>query len=175
MKKPAAILLLLVFGIATIGYFPLFKLLQLQARHEMKIRIKQGVDKRELLPIFFSRSQSPQWIRNGKELRYNHTLFDVVKTERTAQGWVYYCIHDKQESKLFSELNTWVDRQLQNENIPCGNAAKLFMQIFSWVFTSGSPSCFLPGIIRKMVNTVTLLPAFYSVFPDTESPPPDLS
>ena len=106
LKKLFASILLLVFVYTLFGYYPVFLFLQNNIKKEIKSRIKLAVPDSELQLIIVNESNIAQvkWF-DKNEFLLDGNLYDVVRIENNKQGEpVYYCINDKQEMKLFTNL-----------------------------------------------------------------------
>ncbi|WP_153796353.1 hypothetical protein [Foetidibacter luteolus] len=114
MKKALTIFFLLVFSFYAGGFYSFFIIFQQQARKEIKQQIKRDVPVRELTAIHISRDGKDEleWFEEGKEFHYHNMMYDVVKTEQSADSIVYYCINDVQEKSLFAFLDKMVQDHL---------------------------------------------------------------
>lgn len=121
MKLRAAISLLLFTAMIylTSGYFVVFKLQQFHIKREVKQRLKAGVPESRLtlvkIPVEWEKSGSSQFQRiHAGEFRYHGEMYDIVRSEAKGDTTFYYCIHDKEETKLFANL----DKLIQTDSAP---------------------------------------------------------
>lgn len=111
-----SIIILSIFILVVVGPVFIFKMEQYKVRKEIKTAIKQGVPEHELTVIRVDESNKWElkWIE-GHEFRYKGRMYDVVRSERNGSVITYYCVHDKQEEKLFNHLDELVNRKMGNE------------------------------------------------------------
>lgn len=110
MKRLILFLLLGIFLYNQVGYFIAFKLLQQQARKEIKKKLKNSVPESELAVFTFSRKEAAdlQWVKEGKEFMHNGSMYDVVRAEEHEGAITYHCVNDEQEKQLFVDLEKHV-------------------------------------------------------------------
>lgn len=97
------------------------------------MQIKNGVPENELINILVTRE-------NRKELNWKHDhefelkgiFYDVVQKEKIKNGIVYRCVTDEQETVLFTNLQSEVNKELQKN----GN---LKNSLHSFEYTSTKP------------------------------------
>ena len=124
IKKIAPILLLFIFIFNIAGYYFAFKAVQLAIKHNVHSEIKSGVFTKKLSVITVNKSDlsSINWIEYGKEMIYNKKIYDIVKSDETAETITYDCMNDADEELLFEELEEHINRHLighkPNKNTP---------------------------------------------------------
>ena len=161
----------MVFSIA--GFYPVYVILQLQARQEIKMRIKQGVPESEIHKIVFAVNEKINWVRKGKEFSFKNQLYDVVRKEYLKDHVIYYCINDKQEEKLFAGLDEMVRKQMADKDSSQGNTAESFSDLFSQIYVAVEPFRFA-GMISSSKTFFDHQCTVISRHLETESQPPDL-
>ncbi|MCB0431426.1 MAG: hypothetical protein H6585_10315 [Flavobacteriales bacterium] len=174
MKRILSITLLVSLVISVAGPYPLYKFLQYRTRREVKTQIGNQIAPDELKQLVFPRSAEITWLEDGKELMHQGELYDVVKKENQNGRVILHCIDDKQESRLFTKMDEWVRKRLDNDRDNAGQSARMLVKIMTLQYlvkqpyhiqlTTGfselsSPYCF---------SAITTLG-------DPESPPPDLA
>lgn len=114
------------------GGFIAFELSKKQVKQSIKLKLKAGVPKNELITFNITSKQykSLQWVKKDKEFKLGNDMFDVVtRTEEKGQITIV-CINDKQETELFKQLDQLVNLNMGNaKNIPKskkGNSLSLF-------------------------------------------------
>ncbi|MFM2225089.1 MAG: hypothetical protein RJA07_1291 [Bacteroidota bacterium] len=91
--------------IATVGYHPIFSVLQNKIKHEM-IVLKKNVTADEVIKISFSKNESGKIadknfeLLNDDEFIFNHHYFDIVKKIISKNEITYYCLCDEKETNL---------------------------------------------------------------------------
>ncbi|QNR25746.1 hypothetical protein [Croceimicrobium hydrocarbonivorans] len=95
---------LLLFHIGGNGLF--FQIQRQQIRRAVKTRIKTGVPQKELhaLKINNENTREFHWV-NDHELRYNGSMYDVVREENRPSERILWCIEDREEEALFVQLD----------------------------------------------------------------------
>lgn len=126
MKKSLSILLLGIFLFNSAGYYLVFKVAQIEIKKEIKREIKLGLQSEELSVIRFSNSEIKNiiWVKKNKEFIYLDQMFDIVKSISEDNYITYYCINDKQEKKLFKDLEQQVLKQIENNKNSKNNSTK---------------------------------------------------
>ncbi len=113
MKALISYLLLFVFLFNILGYIIVFKITEIEVKRELKSKIKSS----ELHLISFSKNDFDQinWIEEGKEFILNNNMYDIVKKETSDKMVLLYCIDDKQETQLFSNLEEHINKHIANQ------------------------------------------------------------
>lgn len=175
MKKIFSIFLLAIFLFDLVGFFPLFKYAQNKIQKEIKGQLKKTVPQGELyvINVPVEKVNDLDWKREGKEFRYNGTMYDIVKSE-TKNGVVqYHCINDKQETQLFANLEELVNQQMDNGKSPFGKTTKRILKKTSTLkYITTNPFVFA---LNNDINSNNFdYTFFYSpVFLEIFSPPPN--
>lgn len=99
------------------GYVIVFKITQIQIKKEVKREIKSKIKSSDLHLISFSKKDFEQinWIEEEKEFVLNNKMYDIVKKEMSDNMVLLYCIDDKQETQLFSNLDAHINKHLTND------------------------------------------------------------
>ncbi|HNX43251.1 MAG TPA: hypothetical protein PLJ84_00855 [Bacteroidales bacterium] len=86
-------------------------------RKEVKKQIIAGIDKDQLVLLKFARNESRDKLRweHAGEFEYNGRMYDVVDTDTTANGIVYWCWCDDEESKLNRQLSLLTGKILHTD------------------------------------------------------------
>lgn len=116
MKVLISYLLLSVFLFNTIGYIITFKVVQLQIKREVKRELKSKIKSSDLYAIRLSSTEyeSLQWIEKEREFVLNGKMYDIVKTEYKNGVIILSCIDDKQEKKLFANLEDHISKYISD-------------------------------------------------------------
>jgi len=163
------ILFMLLFGMG--GHLILFKLERTAIRREIKERLEHSIPKEELCLIRFSTDKKIDWKRKDKEFRYLGDMYDVVYKEYHAGVIHYYCIKDKEETKLLANLEKLVKEHTGKTKQ--GKTAKNLLKVFLSLsyFPPGQITialCFSGGAVRKTEYSDQEI----SFVQDTHTPPP---
>ena len=151
MKKAISIVLLGFFLFNTAGYYVFFKIAQIEIKREIKKEMKLSLQLEELTIIKFRTSDinSIHWIEKNKEFIYHDQMFDIVKSSSNINETTFYCINDKQEKKLFQNLEEQVLKQIENNKNSKSDSSKknadnivktyFFEEFISFLFQGSSP------------------------------------
>ncbi|MBL7889590.1 MAG: hypothetical protein JNL24_08560 [Bacteroidia bacterium] len=126
MKAIISYLLLTVFLFNILGYVVVFKISQIQIKKEVKRELKSKIKHSELHLISFNQNDFDQinWFEEGKEFILNNKMYDIVKTETSENLVLLYCIDDKQEAQLFSNLDEHINKHIANQQSKSKNKSK---------------------------------------------------
>lgn len=100
----------------SLDYF-VFKYRQSVIRKEIKKEIKNGVAESDLTTFTVSQllNGKLEWIKPGKEFRLKGNMYDIVRSETENGNYVYKCINDTQETELFAELDSLVEKRMNGD------------------------------------------------------------
>lgn len=104
MRQPIRILLLMLLTVSVCLLPATFKLRQNHIRKEVKMRIKAGVDEKDLYSLSFAKNETIYWTKESKEFQWNQHLWDVVTKVVEGDSIHFRCLRDDQEKALFSGL-----------------------------------------------------------------------
>ena len=132
MKKIISVFLLSIFLFNTVGYYVVFKVAQFEIKKEIKKEIKLGLKADDLKIIKFAHSEinTINWVEKGKEFIHLDQMFDIVKSTSDDSFITFYCINDKQEKKLFENLETQILKVIENNKNSKENSSKESLNTF---------------------------------------------
>lgn len=175
MKRIIATFLFSVIGISIIGFFPLFKLVQYEHWQQVGGKINGEIPFHELTKIKFAKNDKIEWLRIGKELRYQNQVFDVVKYKTINDEIVYWCVEDDKENELISLLDAFLKREIEDENSSSEDDAQILLEkIFSELFFSEHLYAVLNFYELKKTH-FNYQPDFSLIYLSIETPPPELT
>lgn len=95
------------------GFVGYFELSRWQIKKHIKQTIKKGVPLSDLTVLTFSAKELDKltWVEDH-EFKFNGRMYDVVSRKYDRNNTKLYCIHDKQEEKLFVGLGDAVSQKL---------------------------------------------------------------
>ena len=100
-----------------------FNVRRTQIHTEIKQQIKKNIPIEDLHVIRFSENDTPQWMKDQKEFKFQGHLYDIVRSTEADNGdKVYYCIDDIQEKSLFAFLENDVNNLLGNPDNSLGSS-----------------------------------------------------
>ncbi|MGZ5242830.1 MAG: hypothetical protein ACXWEY_09150 [Bacteroidia bacterium] len=151
----------------------MFRILQLQARREIKTRIKNSVPSYELHAINATQNEAElHWHQEGKEFRLNGKMYDVVHVETKDGQTIYHCVDDVDEARLFAHLDDMVNENMDHDQSARGKTARNLLKHFSQVYIT--PQFIFP--VQIIANyQVTYIPHFENALghiPEKLTPPP---
>ncbi len=161
-------------ALSQFGYYCFCSLQLYLTRQSAREKILEQIPENLLTKISASDNQIKiEWIEEGKELRLNGEMFDVVKMKNEGGEQYIYCINDGQEDYLIKVIEKIV--KANTENSPGtgkhNNTAKI--TIPEWVFElPGSDPLNESTVLgqRKYFNFKSDL---YFSYLEINSPPPN--
>lgn len=122
MRSIISIGLSVLFLYYTAGYFITFKAEQYLIKKSVKLRLKSKIPDEELTCFVFNPCSEAyrqiEWIEKH-EFRYGGQMYDIVRQNIDENGLIhYYCINDRQEEQLISQLK---DYMKNHTDIPADN------------------------------------------------------
>lgn len=175
MKKAVSIFLLVIFLFNAVGYYVFFKVVQHQIKSEIKKEIKLNLNSSELTVIKFPLSEirNIHWLEKGKEFSYDNQMFDVVRRTSNDGIITFYCINDKQEKKLFENLEEQILKQIeQNKNSKKNSSKKGSDQQIKIYFFEAISFCIIPKFSAIEFNPYN--EQYTSVLISIKTPPPQI-
>ncbi|MBL0328081.1 MAG: hypothetical protein IPP64_01350 [Bacteroidetes bacterium] len=103
--------MLSIFLFNTVGYFLVFVAQKKQIKKEIRAQINSGYLNESLTAILtFSKLElnKVEFMDEGKEIRHNGKMYDIVKYTETETTISYYCIDDSKENSILSYLDNHV-------------------------------------------------------------------
>ena len=87
-------------------------------RHEVKRKIKEGVDKEELVLLKFTDNQAKILLRweHSREFEYEGQMYDVIERKKVGDTTYYFCWWDHKETKLNKQLTALTSEALQHNS-----------------------------------------------------------
>ena len=116
LKKSISILLAFLILYNSLGYFIVFKSMQLAVRNEIKANIKNSIPEEDLFLIKLTNDEMKSGKSgfrkiNDSEFFFFGKLYDIVKVKKNADTNYFYCINDAKEEQLYAALGSHVERQ----------------------------------------------------------------
>ncbi len=176
MKRIIPIFFLVIFLFNSLGYFIMFRFDQAEIRNQMRSEVLEKTPNSRLIRISVSSSHDSQicWT-DDNEFSYKGKRFDVVRTEKKADGSVnYFCLNDSKEDELFSQLNENLNNQADANKMANGKSGKLILKLLAFDYFSPSEET---GIHLNVKNTNprAFIPSLLSFHSEITTPPPQFS
>ena len=173
MKRCIGIFLLFVFAFNIVGVAIVFKVQQIFIRREIKRQIKNGISDDELhvIKIPPDKRGELKW-KNDNEFSYQGSMFDIVRKEvLDDETIVYHCINDKEEAKLFANLDGLVHKSLGKDN-PAKQTVKKIFKVFTLICQNDHNPLVLFDSYDSSWHCLYDISYYSSPFIAIKSPPP---
>lgn len=173
MKKLLSIIILILFVYNTIGFLAIHPFIALYLKH-LGLEQTEDVSKVEMIELIvlnkediLLRKENYERI-DAKEFRYNNEMYDIVKEIENDSNLYLYCINDKREKSLFSELFKKIDDNIANKK-QRNSSKNIFKQLISEAvnYLSEKPAN-ASNLIYKIISDRNYSPVWKEVI----TPPP---
>ena len=175
-KKAGILFFLSVFPFNSLGYFIVFKVSQNEIREEMALQLNNTSFSKAVTKIVLNDIDRNDilWDENGKEFEYGDKSYDIIRKAREGSSLIVYCIADKKETQLLSNLDEHVNTNvLSDESKKQKSGKDLSSKIVKLYFQENNP--LIGNLINdksfsyaSLTNRIYKSPVLYS-----ETPPPD--
>jgi hypothetical protein len=172
LKKLAAIALLLVFLVNTMGYFVLFRYNHFLAKREMVSRIRNGDYSADVVLLkILNPERSAHFKRiEKKEFTWYGRLYDIVSERRDGDTALIYCLHDKKEQELLTDYTLYLRRK--SDSTPADNSIiALLYNLVTQALVTDPPNQ-APGQATAVQYPVTQS-SLETTYPVNTAPPPE--
>lgn len=173
---PVSVLLFISIFHTLAGGFIAFELSKKQVKKAIKLKLKAGVPKNELVTFNISSAQYKklQWVKKDKEFKLGKEMFDVVTRTEDKEKITLVCINDKQETELFKQLDWLVDLNMGNaKNLPASKKGNGLLQFASSLFCESYSNYQINRFSSKYQYLLTNETSNYSSHLTILYPPPD--
>lgn len=154
------------------GYYPVFLLRQQNIRNELTDIINQNIASGILTVLSFEKSQinSLQWLKKN-EFNYKGDLFDIVMTEISENGKIYYyCFLDKKEKHLLVQLEKHVSRSIADNDKNQKSERNFIKNLTKDFFAIENEFLITSNAIE--LDFIAIVSDYHSLIPTKEAPPP---
>ncbi len=138
----------------------------------MSSRLEDSVPGNLIVKLSFDlskKSDSPVWVREGKEFRYNDEMYDILKSEISNGKVVYYCVRDKDEKELEASFEKLLKKNQDNQGRSKNNSLKELSKYFP------TAEIEIPSVQKKFDFNSYSSGFYKSIKKDILSPPPEIS
>ncbi len=99
-----------------LGFFTYFEWKRYAINNEIKHELKHAVPENQLTQFHFTNHEIHQlkWVKSHEFILNGH-YYDVLKKEKTKNGFFFHCISDDQETTLFKQLKSMTSFNLSHE------------------------------------------------------------
>ena len=177
MYKTSPLIFLLILLLPLGSSYISFKLKQYKVHKSIKKQIKKGVSEKDLvllkIPNSLEAISNPRFKRiHSKEFKYEGEMYDIIKQEIKGDTTWYWCVWDKEETALFSNLQELVDKAMSNNSKQQTDKNNLSSYLNSLFFTRFSCNFFHPFSIKP--PPFFLVGKLSSWVIDPTTPPPEI-
>jgi hypothetical protein len=159
------------------GFYAILSYERYEIREKVEQKLLNSLKKSELICIVENAENLSKiiWERPEKEFEFEGNLYDVVYSENILGITHYYCLSDKDETKLEAKIDKLLENQ--TEKSPSGNQSKRILHFFSEpLITHSKPTFNFNYFINKNSSVFTNLTIFHlSDFVSKLKQPPQLS
>ena len=131
MKTLLSLTLLIILLLKMGGFYAILSYERHEIREKVEQKLLNSLDKSELICIVANAENLSkiEWQRPEKEFSFERNLYDVVYKENAFGVTHYYCLSDKDETKLEAKI----DKLLENQSgkAPFGSHSKLILHLLS--------------------------------------------
>jgi hypothetical protein len=176
MKRLISIIFLSLLFMKIGGYFTFLTIQQLIFKEEAKEKIIALLPQEQLVKLSFSKEEfmNLDWEDEGKEIYFNHHLYDVVRSEFNGKRHILYCFADEKETAVYEKILELSEAH-QNE-LPQKNNMASFLNLLLLKYTI--PQIFqfenkaqIIRIFQTKYADLTLL--YASISASLSTPPPN--
>ena len=177
MKTILSLTLLFALLLKMGGFYTILSFEREEIREKMEQKILKSINKTDLVCIIENADNSPkiEWERLEKEFSFEGNLYDVVYTEKMDGMKYYYCLSDKDETKLEAKIDKLLETQ--NQHSPFGNHSKLLLDFLSQpLIYCQNPTFYFKYFIHKKPSISSNLAILHtSNYVSTLKQPPQFS
>ncbi len=138
----------------------------------MSSMLEEAIPQNLIVKLSFDltkREDSPIWVREGKEFRYNNQMYDVLKSEISNGKAVYYCVKDKDEKELEANFEKLLKKNQENDGKTKIRAQKELSKYFPVAEIE------IPSAQKTDSFNFCAVSLYKSLKKDILSPPPEIS
>lgn len=143
------------------GFYAILSHERHEIREKVERKLLKSLKKSELICIAANAENLPKitWERPAKEFKFEGNLYDIAYFETISGINYYYCLSDKDETKLELKFNQLIN--YQTDNIPLGDNAKLILYLLAQpLIAQQNPSFHFNYFSPKKPFISTHLPIF---------------
>lgn len=168
------ILLICLLTLPVSSTYVYLKIYKNQIKKEIKHKIINEIDKKELVLLKFSHSEAKTKLKweHSKEFEYNQEMYDVVEKEITKDSVFYWCWWDFEETKLNRKLMALVKNHLGKSEQKQEKESTLFHFLEKLFFEE--MATFLKFSTSNKAYSLGYLNNYQSLHQDVFLPPPEL-
>lgn len=161
--------LLLLFNAA--GFLLIFKIQQtvIQCKVTDEIEKHLSIDNLDVIVVdkveLENGNSKLNWLKEGKEFKYNGKMYDIVSTKEIDGKLFLYCRNDSEEEELFNNICSLIKKNISNKHI---------LTFHISTFVKFESKIILPPPIKKAVINIKQI-NYKGAFPSIPEPPPRLT
>ncbi len=172
LKKFFTSFILLLFLFNIFGFYIPYLVKRTVIRSEMNRLLEESLPGNLIVKLSFdlnAEKDSPAWVREGKEFRYNDEMYDVLKSEIHNGKVTYYCVRDRDEKELESSFEKLLKKNQDNEGKSRNMAQKELSKYFPVA------KIVIPSVQKANNFNICVISFYKSLNKEILSPPPEVS
>ena len=108
MKKIAALIVLILFMVNTMGFYIVFRYNQFVIRREMMAMIMHGEGSGKIVVLRITENDKNFRRIDKEEFAYHGKMYDMVSEDTRGDTTIFYCLHDKKEEELVARYTLYL-------------------------------------------------------------------
>jgi hypothetical protein len=177
VKTLLSLTLLVILLLKMGGFYAILSYERHEIREKVEQKLLNSIEKSDLICIVANDENLPKikWERAEKEFSFEGNLYDVVYRENAVGVTHYYCLTDKNETKLEAKIDELLENQ--TEKSPFRNQSKLIISFLSEpLITHQNPTFYFNHFVDKKSSILSNLTTFHpSDFVSKLKQPPQFS
>jgi hypothetical protein len=157
MKTFLSLTLLVILLLKVGGFYAILSYERHEIREKVEQKLLNSLEKSALICIVENAENFPKiiWERSAKEFEFEDNLYDIAYVETISGINYYYCLSDKDETRLEVKIDKLLENQ--SKKLPFGNQSKLVLHFLSEpIITYNKPTFNFNYFVNKT----------FSVFPN---------
>ena len=147
--------------------------MQYEIKTEIATEINEGIKPAELTIITIDKNdlKDAEWFYDGDEMVYHNNRFDILKSTENKNSFTFYCINDKKETELFTNLENHIDSNVTADK-PNKNESskKIIDHVIKLFFSKEKSISFIDLTEGSKFNSILLI--YKHPLLKTNLPPP---
>ena len=157
------------------GYYFVFKYTQACIEEEMDYRLNSKEHHKELVPITFKKQELTRihWMKKGEEFSLNGKRYDIARTLETTDGFIFWCMDDEEEDRLYETLAHYNDHH--SIDAAKSKPPRKRIIVLNPLYFMGKSASFLCIPAIPITPAITTLDDYSNVYMEITYPPPRLT
>lgn len=167
--------LIITFLYNAAGYFFVFKYAQACIEEEMDSKLNSTPHHKELVAISFTKQQlsTIHWMKKGEEFSLNGKRYDIARTVETTDGFIFWCMEDEKEDRLYEALANYNDHH--SIHAAKSKPPRKRIIVLNPLYFMDKSASFLSIPAIPITPGITTLDDYSKVYLEINYPPPRLT